>query len=724
MWGVISIFFMGKTLQRFFLKKIFFLGLLFGIAGEAVAQSAGDIAFVGINSNNSEFAIVALADLPSNTTIFFNDTHWNGNIFESGGIRWETEQNIITAGTIISFHNVESEEATVSVGTLRGSGINLSFPNTTLFSYVGEDIQTPDGFLAAISNEREQYEGTDLTRGEEIVLLNNTVMQASYEGVREGKSGREYLRLIGDAENNWRQSEELSEGFSMNITSFSFPERPGNAISDEPTFMTSFEGEEGWRGIASPIKNSSFKQLLGDFRIQGIRGSADPGAEATILFWEEGGGGSFTYPGNITDYMEAGRGYFIYMFEDNDPNTTEIQGGFPKTLSTDESLHDGVVDIEVSATDADGNGHIDGMEGFNLLGNPFNKELSVRAVKEELQAINTNLNNYIYVWNSELGEGNGGFELLDDTDVIAPTQPFWIRYLDEEVNGLVRLDRNGLTKDRGQESSLSLNEATGSLELKLSAEESFDTYRIELREEGEIGEDRLDGYKLFSLKSGSVNLYSTVGNGNKLTRNVLPDKLEEEIEIPLLFSATSSSDFSFNWEQSDDLPRDLDFILMDQKQNREINLRNRNSYSFELETEDRAIEQAAIPEEQSLLNIQEESVSEERFFLTIRPSNSEEENGSEDLPESVRLKPNYPNPFTNTTTIPYELDKTTEVTLTIWNMIGQKVATLIDGELKGAGPHNEDSDINWNAVNMPSGMYIARLEVGGEVFTRKMTLIK
>lgn len=136
------------------------------------------------------------------------------------------------------------------------------------------------------------------------------------------------------------------------------------------------------------------------------------------------------------------------------------------------------------------------------------------------------------------------------------------------------------------------------------------------------------------------------------------------------------------------------------------------------------LEQAELPQEQVLLNTNNDSSGEERFSLAVRPSGSMAENVTEDLPESIRLKPNYPNPFTNTTTIPYELDEAAEVTLTVWNMIGQKVATLIDGDLKSAGPHDEDPDINWNAANMPSGMYIARLEAGGEVFTRKMTLIK
>src|SRR5690625_4865105 len=152
---------------------------------------------------------------------------------------------------------------------------------------------------------------------------------------------------------------------------------------------------------------------------------------------------------------------------------------------------------------------------------------------------------------------------------------------------------------------------------------------------------------------------------------------------------------------------------------REINLWTTSRYSFTLESAD--IEEEVTSPAQQFLDTRNAPVTTDRFSLTIRPRGSNVQNETEILPKSIRLKPNYPNPFTSTTTIPYELDESTEVTLTVWNMIGQKVATLVDSENQQAG---KDHIENWNAANMPSGMYIARLEAGGEVFTRKMTLIK
>jgi hypothetical protein len=65
------------------------------------------------------------------------------------------------------------------------------------------------------------------------------------------------------------------------------------------------------------------------------------------------------------------------------------------------------------------------------------------------------------------------------------------------------------------------------------------------------------------------------------------------------------------------------------------------------------------------------------------------------------------------------LPQASNVKLTIYNVLGQKVAELING-FKAAGSYTVD----WNASNLSSGMYIYRLEAGANVLTKKMTLLK
>jgi len=94
------------------------------------------------------------------------------------------------------------------------------------------------------------------------------------------------------------------------------------------------------------------------------------------------------------------------------------------------------------------------------------------------------------------------------------------------------------------------------------------------------------------------------------------------------------------------------------------------------------------------------------------------------LPERCYLAANYPNPFNPRTTITYGLPAPAHVRLTVYNILGQEVATLIDGP-RSAGHHQED----WNGCdnrNQPvsSGVYLYRLETGQFSQTRKMMLVK
>ena len=94
------------------------------------------------------------------------------------------------------------------------------------------------------------------------------------------------------------------------------------------------------------------------------------------------------------------------------------------------------------------------------------------------------------------------------------------------------------------------------------------------------------------------------------------------------------------------------------------------------------------------------------------------------LPEEFELMQNYPNPFNPTTTISYQLPEAGRVTLRIYDLLGQLVATLVDHEV-AAGKHS----VVWDAKNergelATTGVYVYRLEVAGVVRTKKLVLEK
>ena len=89
------------------------------------------------------------------------------------------------------------------------------------------------------------------------------------------------------------------------------------------------------------------------------------------------------------------------------------------------------------------------------------------------------------------------------------------------------------------------------------------------------------------------------------------------------------------------------------------------------------------------------------------------------LPNALSLLQNYPNPFNPSTTIRYTLPAQSDVRIEIYNILGQRVATLFDGNNQ-AGYHT----VTWHANDFPSGVYFARLETGKRSENIKMVLIK
>jgi hypothetical protein len=88
-------------------------------------------------------------------------------------------------------------------------------------------------------------------------------------------------------------------------------------------------------------------------------------------------------------------------------------------------------------------------------------------------------------------------------------------------------------------------------------------------------------------------------------------------------------------------------------------------------------------------------------------------------PSNFSLSQNYPNPFNAVTRIEFELREVSEVELSIYDMTGARVTTLVDGKMQ-AGRHS----VCWDAGKVASGIYYYSLKSSGQEQTRKMTLLK
>ncbi len=92
---------------------------------------------------------------------------------------------------------------------------------------------------------------------------------------------------------------------------------------------------------------------------------------------------------------------------------------------------------------------------------------------------------------------------------------------------------------------------------------------------------------------------------------------------------------------------------------------------------------------------------------------------TEQAPTEFSLSPNYPNPFNPSTNIQFTLAKAARVELKVYNILGQEVATLVNGN-ENAGVHS----VTFNAANLASGVYLYKIVAGDFVSARKMLLLK
>ncbi|MDX1546410.1 MAG: T9SS type A sorting domain-containing protein [Rhodothermales bacterium] len=90
-----------------------------------------------------------------------------------------------------------------------------------------------------------------------------------------------------------------------------------------------------------------------------------------------------------------------------------------------------------------------------------------------------------------------------------------------------------------------------------------------------------------------------------------------------------------------------------------------------------------------------------------------------EVPASAQLYANYPNPFARATTLAFGLPRAAHVTLAVYDLLGKRVATPFSAPVP-AGRHA----VYWDAGDLPSGVYLYRMQAGATVLRRELTIVK
>ncbi|MDZ7715672.1 MAG: invasin domain 3-containing protein [Balneolaceae bacterium] len=482
----------------------------------------------------------------------------------------------------------------------------------------------------------------------------------------------------------------------------------------------------GWYALSSPVA-STYNDLLDSIVTQGYPGafydssvSPNDTLQPSVLYYNETIEGTdnqrYRTINDASDPIVEARGHFVFVFGDVQddsrytnatPSTLEV-GGNEFTGSGSE------VNFNVTYTAA-------ADTGWNLVGNPYGATIDW---DDSSNWTKTNMDNTIYVWDHTANGGNGdylvwnGFTGSLGNGLIAPFQAFWVKASSANPDLRVTEDAKTTGGIFRKQASTRKQDQNPVIELQLDAKNLETSAFISFSEGASRWKDRQDAYRLTPFTDTFLEFFSSFDDGTQLTINNLPRKFGQTIEVPLFVGGSEGNqsitgNYTISWPNLDQVPSEWEIILIDQRTNEEIDIRRESFYSFDVRAKKNGGNNNAKVKGQYTV-ASKSNTDNARFTLRINPGAD-----AGQIPSTFSLGNNYPNPFNPTTTIPFDLPLQSKVTISVYNIIGQKVATIADRTFE-AGSHT----VKWSPNALASGVYLFILQTDQKRFTQKMTFIK
>lgn len=143
-------------------------------------------------------------------------------------------------------------------------------------------------------------------------------------------------------------------------------------------------------------------------------------------------------------------------------------------------------------------------------------------------------------------------------------------------------------------------------------------------------------------------------------------------------------------------------------------------FSFTIDVKNSSFRTAQLDIQKiSILNSAIRNLSPDSLVVSVKVNHPTAIDKSPQIVRRTKLDKNYPNPFNPTTNIQYELANRTKIKLTIYDLLGRRVAVLVN-KIQTMGKYT----VTWNASSVASGLYFYQLKTGNKVYTRKMILVK
>ena len=463
-------------------------------------------------------------------------------------------------------------------------------------------------------------------------------------------------------------------------------------------------GDDGFRMMSSPIAGTVYDDILGDLWIQGMTNGDTESGTANVWTYDASTPEWSALTNLNTASLTAGQGFLVYVFSDTDNDGDD---DLSVTLSVAGTENSATVTRSTTASE------------WNLLGNPFASTISA----DQLFTDNSNYTAVVYVYddaNSQYNTWNGSSGDLS-SGLIAPYQGFWIQSGSSGTSFAFTSDCKSGSAGTFYKT---MADNTGSMSFSITSGEYSNKTFVSFMNSGEAGMDNADAYKLLPMTPSERVVGISYAEGNGLDISNLPYNHDGSISIPLdVMYLTLDDDYNFVTNENDvtmtwdisSLPGHVSLTLTDNVTGSAVNLTEESEITFSTEAK------GSFPAYGSGgVNIYPQ-VGESRFTLTVAYSTLTSNDEPANVPGTFALRPAYPNPFNPTATITFDVPAQTHsnASLRIYDITGRLVATLVDEQL-APGTHT----LQWQPVNLSSGLYIVQLKAGDQTFNQKITFIK